>query len=186
MPHKTRGEGLFMAVLRKPDGDVRPVALPKCKRRSVTIPHDVARLVKSDGRIEIEAPDSNRFVALPGEWKPVVEMIAGNVRVVKAGVQVASVKGRDIIPSHELVMSGLYDNDALPAVELGYDDAITYLRRGQPAWSDVARGYCVVSYSSVPLGLVKGLGNRCNNLYPQDYRILTTHTPEAIRLLVNA
>lgn len=186
MPHKTRGEGLFMAVLRKPDGDVRPVALPKCKRRSVTIPHDVARLVKSDGRIEVEAPDSNRFVALPGEWKPVVEMIAGNVRVVRAGVQVASVKGRDIIPSHELVMSGLYDNDALPAVELGYDDAITYLRRGQPAWSDVARGYCVVSYSSVPLGLVKGLGNRCNNLYPQDYRILTTHTPEAIRLLVNA
>ncbi|MHB9142737.1 MAG: methyltransferase RsmF C-terminal domain-like protein, partial [Paludibacter sp.] len=33
------------------------------------------------------------------------------------------------------------------------------------------RGYKLISYKNQPLGWVKNVGNRCNNLYPQEWRI---------------
>jgi NOL1/NOP2/fmu family ribosome biogenesis protein len=33
------------------------------------------------------------------------------------------------------------------------------------------KGFVLLTYQGVPLGWVKNLGNRTNNLYPQEYRI---------------
>jgi NOL1/NOP2/fmu family ribosome biogenesis protein len=35
----------------------------------------------------------------------------------------------------------------------------------------VAQGMVLVTYEGVPLGFVKNVGNRCNNLYPKEWRI---------------
>ena len=65
-----------------------------------------------------------------------------------------------------------------PCVALSYSDALRYLR-GEvlvlPA--ETPRGIVTVTYQGFPLGPVKNIGNRANNLYPKPWRIKTTHLP---------
>ena len=42
---------------------------------------------------------------------------------------------------------------------------------------DTPRGIVTVTYKGIPLGPVKNIGNRANNLYPKPWRIKTTHLP---------
>ena len=46
--------------------------------------------------------------------------------------------------------------------------------------ADVPRGYVLLTYRQVPLGFVKNIGNRANNLYPQEWRIRSGYLPEEI------
>ena len=61
-------------------------------------------------------------------------------------------------------------------VELDYAQAIAYLRR-EALHIAAPRGILTATYRGVPLGLVKSVGSRLNNLYPQDWRIRTTYNP---------
>ncbi|WP_356803431.1 hypothetical protein [Paramuribaculum intestinale] len=36
---------------------------------------------------------------------------------------------------------------------------------------DAPRGFVLLKFDGLPLGWVKNLGNRANNLYPQEWRI---------------
>ena len=36
----------------------------------------------------------------------------------------------------------------------------------------------LITYKGHPLGFVKNVGNRANNLYPQEWRIRSSHVPE--------
>ena len=42
------------------------------------------------------------------------------------------------------------------------------------------RGYVLVTYKNHPLGFVKNIGNRANNLYPQEWRIRSGFIPKEI------
>ena len=50
---------------------------------------------------------------------------------------------------------------------------------------DAPRGYVLLMYKNRPLGFVKNLGNRANNLYPQEWRILSSHIPEEVPQVIN-
>ena len=43
--------------------------------------------------------------------------------------------------------------------------------------ADTPRGIVEVCFLGHPLGLVKNIGNRANNLYPKEWKIKTTHIP---------
>ena len=65
-----------------------------------------------------------------------------------------------------------------PRVDLSYFDALKYLRgEALVLPPDTPRGIVTVSYKGFPLGPVKNIGNRANNLYPKPWRIKTTHLP---------
>ena len=61
-------------------------------------------------------------------------------------------------------------------IELTYPQAISYLRH-EALHLTAPRGIVVVTYRDLPLGLAKSVGNRLNNLYPQEWRIRTTYNP---------
>ena len=64
-------------------------------------------------------------------------------------------------------------------VELSYSQALAYLRREALALpSDTPLGVVEVCFMGHPLGLMKNIGNRANNLYPKEWRIKTTHVPQ--------
>ena len=66
--------------------------------------------------------------------------------------------------------------ESLPQVELTYEQALQYLRREALTLpSDAPRGLLTVSYQGLPLGQVKNIGSRANNLYPKEWRIKSTH-----------
>ena len=106
------------------------------------------------------------------------------LRVITDGIPPGTQKGKDIIPPHALAMSISFPADTFPQVEITYQQAIAYLRRESIVLDNsIPRGYVVVTYKSVPLGFVKNIGNRANNLYPNEWRIRSGYLPEEIKLL---
>ena len=106
-------------------------------------------------------------------------MLEKQVHVLYGGVNVAVLKGRDIVPTPSLALSERFSYEAFPGVEVSYKNALAFLRKEAltlPA--DTPRGFVLLSFRGIPLGFVKNLGHRANNLYPQEWRIRTTHLPE--------
>ena len=63
-------------------------------------------------------------------------------------------------------------------VDLDYKSAISYLRGEALVLPEqTPRGMVEVSFMGHPLGPVKNIGSRANNLYPKEWRIRTTHIP---------
>ena len=60
---------------------------------------------------------------------------------------------------------------SFPQVELSLDMALAYLRSEALILPDQPAGYLLMTYQGVPLGFVKNIGNHCNNLYPNEWRI---------------
>ena len=69
---------------------------------------------------------------------------------------------------------------------LSYSDALKYLRgEALVLPADAPRGLVTVTYKGIPLGPVKNIGNRANNLYPKPWRIKTTHLPSTPVEIIN-
>ena len=63
-------------------------------------------------------------------------------------------------------------------INLSYPEALKYLRgEALVLPADTPKGIVTVGYKGFPLGPVKNIGNRANNLYPKPWRIKTTHLP---------
>ena len=127
---------------------------------------------------------------LEGFDVPVYRFIPGITRseglficaLVKRGVRSVECGMRNVLRQnqHLKVISLLNPHSTLheTKVDLPYQDALRYLR-GEALIlpPDTPRGIVTVTYKGVPLGPVKNIGNRANNLYPKPWRIKTTHLP---------
>lgn len=81
-------------------------------------------------------------------------------------------------------MSTVQASDVFPREEISYEQAIAYLRKEAIVLPDTApRGYVLLTYKDVPLGFVKNIGNRANNLYPQEWRIRSGYLPDEILVM---
>ena len=71
-----------------------------------------------------------------------------------------------------------------PEKEIAQEQAIAYLRRESLQLPpDTPKGVILLTYQRLPLGWVKNLGTRANNLYPQEWRIRTGYTPQQLKTL---
>ena len=149
IPGKTRGEGIFMAIIRK--------------------------------RGEHEALNSKTTIDID---KAITEA-RKRLRILSHGVKEGMQKGKNVIPDHTLALSFSADKSAYPNVEVDYQTAIAYLRHEAIVLSsDAPRGIVLLTYKGYPIGFAKNLGNRANNLYPQEWRIKSTHIPEEPMVLL--
>jgi 16S rRNA C967 or C1407 C5-methylase (RsmB/RsmF family) len=71
------------------------------------------------------------------------------------------------------------------SVDFDFSEALKYLRgEALTLPAGTPRGIVTVTYKGIPLGPVKNIGNRANNLYPKPWRIKTTHLPsEEIKII---
>ena len=78
----------------------------------------------------------------------------------------------DNIPPIEEILSCNYDKSRFPFVNLNKEEALSYLK-GNPLFfkEEIPKGFVVVGYEDHPLGMVKNIGQRANNLYPKAWRI---------------
>ena len=188
MQHKVDGEGLFVAVLRKNSEEcaefkIKPSKDKKSKASSRT---QNLNLVKNwvegiDADFWVENDD---VVATPAMWREKLSLLKSYLDIVKSGVAIATIKGKDFIPTQSLAMSTILNLNAFPTLEIDYNMAISYLRREAIQLDEAPRGYVLLMYKNRPLGFVKNLGNRANNLYPQEWRILSSHLPEEIPQII--
>ncbi len=184
IPGETRTEGLFMAAMRKSgeaqnlmkaSADKKKDKKQKKGKQFKQQPVAGAKLL-SEWLADDTAFDicmlGGRVVAVKKAWRNVFDIAESKLRVMHAGVELGEQKGKDIIPSESLALSTSLNRQAFPMAELDLTTAIAYLRHEPIMLSaDTPRGYVVVTYRSLPLGFVKNLGNRTNNLFPQEWRI---------------
>lgn len=195
LPHHTRGEGFFLAALRKPDEENKhfPINAPKKKKRGgAPSPSLVSKEQLSMVKNWLTSPDAFTFSvdgtlisAFPTIYNEVIATLQESLRIVQAGITLAEVKGKDTIPCHALAMSLSMKSGVFPTEEVSYEQAIAYLRKEAISLSETApRGYVLLTYQTVPLGFVKNIGNRANNLYPSEWRIRSGYLPEEVRTLL--
>lgn len=143
IPGLTKGEGLFMAVLRK-TGD----------NENLNNPNDIR---------------SDKIVAEANK----------KLKVLVHGVKKNIEKGKNIIPDHSLALSIVGNKGKFPAIEIDYSTSISYLRHEAIVLPpDSPKGIVTLQYRGVPIGFAKNLGSRANNLYPQEWRIKSSHIPD--------
>lgn len=180
MPHTTRGEGLFLCAMRKPDGISTP-RRGKPARSNAKIAAETQALIKPGNYLW--SSDKGVITAIPADQSAEIALLRDNLRVIYTATEVAQEKGRDIVPAHSLAMSQICSN-AIPRVEIDYNTAIAYLGGESITLNDAPRGYVAVAYQGGVLGLVKNLGNRANNLYPKEWRIRSRHLPDSIKQII--
>lgn len=94
------------------------------------------------------------------------------LRPLRNGCPKGEWKGKVFVPSADWALSLDFDRGAYPEAALDKPTALSFLHRDTIVLPDAPLGYNVVTYKGVPLGFVKNLGKRCNNLHPQGRRIL--------------
>jgi NOL1/NOP2/fmu family ribosome biogenesis protein len=109
--------------------------------------------------------------ALPGFAVPDILYLKQHLHLLQAGVKAGEVKGADIVPAAELALSTALRKDAFPCEEVDKDTALRFLRRDAIVLPPQTKGYGLISYQHLPLGFVKHIGTRSNNLYPNAWRI---------------
>lgn len=140
IPGKTKGEGLFMAVMRK-KGEPTQGSTPT--------------ILKKERKISMKEK---------------------GLKVMTHGINPPTQKGKKTIPDISLALSINQKENDYPHVDVDRQTAINYLRREAitlPA--DTPRGIVTITYKGLGLGFANNIGNRANNLYPQEWRIKTTH-----------
>lgn len=178
MPHRTEGEGLFMAVLRKPEAPRKEVRLKKAKAtkaKPLPVPKDVRFRLKDADHFDFSVVN-DEVVAVPADMAPIMPAFA-DLNVMHMGVNVGAIKGKNCVPSHSLALSSALNPAAFPTCEVDYLAAMAFLRGEALSLPQAPRGYVLLTYHSQPIGFVNNLGNRANNLYPKAWRVLSTHLP---------
>lgn len=186
-PHKTKGEGFFLAALRKAPGEteeIRPRNKSKKERGKAApvLPSVVNDWIEEAGKFRFELINDT-IQAIPSAHQEAWQLIASLCRIVTAGIRVGEIKGKDILPAHSLAMSTSLNRKAFTTVEINWEDAVKYLKKEVLLLpEETKKGYVLVCYNGFPLGFVKHLGNRANNLYPQEWRIRSGYLPDKVIL----
>ena len=169
-PDKIKGEGFFMACLRKrkpadfsPIKNIKPdfatAADQKILSEWVSAPDRFAFILKQDAHL-----------AVPLEVIDDYAILSGNLSLRKSGTRIGNLIRGKLNPDHELAMSTILHPE-IPVVPVDYPNAISYLRKENFIPETASQGWLLISYESLPLGFVKCMPNRANNYYPSDWRI---------------
>ncbi len=188
-PHLTRGEGFFLAVLQKEEGEVATLKVKNKQKskgqKSKNIPYcpkEVENYLQPGAWSAVWREQT--LHQLTPETQAVYALIADKLHVLTAGVEVGTGKGKDFIPSQALALSTALNKDAFVQVEVDWKQAVAYLRKEAITLPDgTPKGYVLLIYKRHSLGFVKNLGPRANNLYPQEWRIRSSYDPEEVKIL---
>lgn len=171
IPGFTRGEGFFLAVLRK-NGDAA-VQQPRAARSQAVPSKEKAVIenwIKCPGDYDFVLQDDT-FVAVPKLHSAAVAALKQKLKVLHAALPLAVRKNKKFVPEHALAMSSRLNADAFNTVEVERETALKYLHRETMYFADAPAGILLLTYKGVPLGFANNVGNRANNLYPPEWRI---------------
>ena len=174
-PDKVKGEGFFVAAFKKRANDNHP----KKYKENVLLKPNKQEMEVVEKNIDTTIPyfyfkHNDSIRVFPVAWQKQLQILANKLYIKKAGIELGVVKGKDLIPSHELAMS----NIALKNVthfNLNKTQALQYLSKKEVIIDTNFEGWALFKYQNLALGWVKMLKNRMNNYYPMEWRILNTN-----------
>ena len=177
MPHRAEGEGFFAAIARKSSNAGGKSRNPKSRKTIFSSPDK-----KSIAELErwIKEPKQMKWAAINDTYYGYysshaddMRVLAESMTVIHSGVCMGQIFKGKLKPEHSLAMFTGLNTSAIPMVEVGRDMALDYLRRSDIGVTEqMVEGINLLCYEGLPLGWIKRVGNRSNNLYPNSLRIL--------------
>lgn len=176
LPTHLRGEGLFMAILRKP-GEwppslIRHTASTPRREKKKSRNRGSAAELQPGGRPLSKAPDlaslcapwlrgdydfllrGEALYARPATFSHIYDLLDRHLDLLIPGLEVAALKGRTAVPSQPLALTtALNSTDSpFPTAEVDLDLALSYLRRESlPGFPESPRGPLLLTFR--PQGL---------------------------------
>jgi len=175
LPHKVKGEGFFLTLIRKKEGPHSYSIPKKIKSKLEKMPKQFAEIRRwlTTGNSEFFAK-SEFLIAFPEDKIPVLNALSDQLRVISFGLPVAQFKKNDLLPEHTFALSVDRHPAIFESVELNLRDALLFQKKDEIRIDSSTKGWLLVQYQGVPLGFVKNLGNRANNYFPKEWRIRMT------------
>jgi 16S rRNA C967 or C1407 C5-methylase (RsmB/RsmF family)/NOL1/NOP2/fmu family ribosome biogenesis protein len=170
-PGKIRGEGLFISVLRKTG--TQDIISPRSKKRSDS------RLTREEKSVALEwtffkeenlTRSGDSVISFPGDQDS-YNLLSNRLKMISPGTRIFTEKHGRYLPAHDLSMSVFLKKNVFPSINLGLSDALAYLHRESIIPGNSEKGWNLITFRGVNLGLVNNIGNRMNNYYPVDWRI---------------
>ncbi len=171
-PHRTKGEGFFIAVVRKNGSAIRSKQIKAELRKGIKFvkQNEMPFQLKSlENYTYIN--DNNYIRAYQTDKLNQFMFLNNRLKCIESGLFVAEVKGKDIIPTTQLALSKALNRENIECATLDYGNAISFLKKESISLPDSKTGYVLILFQNQSLGWVKNLGNRTNNLYPNNWRI---------------
>lgn len=172
-PHKVKGEGFFLSVLRK-KSDEKTMFHGRFKNRLAPASPKVIDVLKNwtsnSNHYKFFQHEELIFV-LPSEIVQDIEWLLQDLRFIYGGSNVATMKHDKLIPEHALALSLILDFRTFNKVEVDESVAIQYLRKESIILNGQPKGFTLLTYQNTPIGWVNNLQSRANNLYPSEWRI---------------
>ncbi len=172
-PHKVKGEGFFISVLRKVS-DSNSVKINKTVKNKGTNFVNI----KDIKFIQLKNLDKYKYLrndnvicAYDENYFDDLLFFKSEFKCLECGITLGEFRGKDFIPSHRLALSKEIDVEKVYSVEVDKANSLKYLKREALFLSDAQTGFMLICYNGIPLGWVKNVGNRSNNLYPANWRI---------------
>ncbi len=172
-PHKLRGEGFFLSLLRKTSDDA-PSPRSATKKRNTT---KISIKETTEGRELTQGLKTyifdNEIFGFPADRASQMAQIAQALQPILTGTPIGSIAGKKgFAPAPELPLSTAYAPDSLPTANVDKITALKFLHGDTDLNLNIAsEGWTSISYNNLYLGFVKTIGRRLNNYYPKEWRI---------------
>jgi NOL1/NOP2/sun family putative RNA methylase len=186
-PHRTKGEGFFLACLEKTETSGRATMdasrnpkhnkkKPQAREREGLQP--ATRRQRELLGEWVDQPEAYAYwmlgetaFAIPADHAAQLTGIVGQLNPIKIGIKLGELKREQLVPDHDLAMSECQSAD-IPTSELDLEQALRFLKRTElhqdhPGWI----GWGIVRYQGRNLGWIKALQGRINNHFPKEMRI---------------
>ena len=167
--HTDQSEGLFMAALRKTAPTTQMRVKSKVESHKSQVTSQKSPLINSENWCIKE--DKDLVYALPKAYEADFAILDKHLRWLKKGIGIATLKGKNQTPHIDLALSRHINKEAFITYELDLPTALHYLKGESITLPDAPIGYLLLTFKGVPMGWGKNIGNRCNNLYPDAWRI---------------
>jgi 16S rRNA C967 or C1407 C5-methylase (RsmB/RsmF family)/NOL1/NOP2/fmu family ribosome biogenesis protein len=171
-PDKIKGEGFFIACVKKlsGEGEVEVKAKDKIEKVSKKEMDIIKKWMRETDHEFVKF--RNQVYAVPKQLVKEVNFLQRHLHVIYFGTLIGELIRDKLIPFHALAMSNLV-SDAIDKVELNKEQAIAYLQKKSLVNVNIeSKGWKPVSYNSYNLGWINVLPSRINNYYPKELRIL--------------
>ncbi len=173
-PHKTKGEGLFLAVLQAPlSQNNQWMNKPKASKFEI-LPNSSVKQVSRwlNTNFELEWINVNGIItAFPKALINNLHTLVKYLNVKYIGTPVGELMKNKFLPQHALALSVHLSND-IPKLELNYNQAIRYLKKDHLDVHLNKTGIVLATFQNLGLGWGNMLPNRLNNYLPSNWRIL--------------
>lgn len=168
MPHRNHSEGFFISILRKKDESTEHSTAIKAKTEKL---FDWKKYILNANKFKGFVHQQSQFI-FPEAYFDFFKHCQQELRITYAGTEIGEMKGKNFVPAHALAMSTELNNSAFNKIQVAYEEALSYLRKEPLRPKTNQTGIELVSYENQILGFQKNIGNRTNNLYPKNWRIL--------------